>query len=85
VLERLGSSRGDTLFEADADAFFRAERVDGGAELEPGFSVVVVTDGEGTLGGESVRRGSTVLVAAGAGRVRLEGAVRAIRCRPPLP
>jgi mannose-6-phosphate isomerase len=84
-LAHLTSSRGDTLFPAEADRFFRADRIARGVQLEPGFSVVIVTEGEGALGALPVRRGSTVLVPFAAGAVELTGSVRAIRCRPPLP
>jgi mannose-6-phosphate isomerase len=77
------------LLPRSADAFFRAERIDGAAHpvLDPGFSVLVATDGDGTLGWEGgsmpLRRGATVLVPHGAGTTTLSGAVTAIRCRPP--
>jgi mannose-6-phosphate isomerase len=84
-LERLRSLRGDAFFPPEADAFFRADRVNGGDVLEPGFSVLIVTDGDGALDGLPVRRGSTVLVPFAAGACELTGSVRAVRCRPPLP
>src|SRR6187402_601838 len=65
------------LFPDAADAFFRAEEwtVDGEAALDPGFSILVVLDGDGALGwldGElPLRRGATVLVPAAAGEVVL--------------
>jgi mannose-6-phosphate isomerase len=89
-LEHLGSRRGASLFPAEADRFFRAELVNGGAELEPAFSVLIVTGGEGelrTAHGEPValRRGSTVLVPFASGAAEVTGSILAIRCRPPLP
>jgi mannose-6-phosphate isomerase len=83
-LRLLTSRRGSTLFPAEADAFFRADRVSGGDVLEPGFSMLIVTEGDGALGGLPVRRGSTVLIPFGAGACELTGSVRAVRCRPPL-
>ncbi len=77
------------LFPDEADAFFRAEEwiVDGEAAIEPGFSILVVLDGDGALGwadGElPVRRGSTVLVPDAAGEIVLRGTLRLLRCRPP--
>lgn len=77
------------LFPAEADPFFRAERIRpaGSVELDPGFSVLVVLEGEGTLAWETgelpVRRGATLVVPFGAGPLRLTGAVTALRCRPP--
>lgn len=72
------------LLPEAADAFFRADVV---RELEPGFSILVVHEGEGTLECDAaeplpVRRGSTVLVPYAAGACRLTGSARAIRCRP---
>ena len=86
----LKARRGDAYFPAEADAFFRAESVGGGAELDASFSVLVVTNGEGVLeteqGGELwLQRGSTVLVPFAAGAARLSGECEAIRCRPPIP
>lgn len=68
-----------------ADPFYRAERVRGGCVLEAGFSVVVVLEGSGTLGGEPVSRGATAVIPHGAGEVALGGDIVAIRCRPPKP
>lgn len=85
-----GSARARML-PADADPYFRAERVRGGAELEPGFAVLVALTGNGTLettqSGESrpLAKGDTVLVPHGAGATRLTGDVEAIRARPPAP
>jgi mannose-6-phosphate isomerase len=89
-LERWTTTRGTSRFPAEADAFFRADRLENGSALEAGFSVVIVTGGEGAIETEgadalAVRRGSTVLVPYGAGDCRLAGDCRAIRCRPPLP
>ena len=78
-----GGRRG-SLLPAEADPYFRAQRIAPGDELEPSFSIVLVTDGEGDLGGVEVRRGTTVLVPYGAGVTQVEG-VEAIRCLPPDP
>ena len=69
----------------ESERFFRAEWVEGGATLEAAFSVLIVTQGEGSLDELAVRRGSTVLVPYGAGGCEVRGDVRAIRCRPPRP
>ncbi|MGO4595128.1 class I mannose-6-phosphate isomerase [Leifsonia sp. 2TAF2] len=89
-IHSLRQGRGEeTLFPADADPFFAAERiaVDGSRELEPSFSVLVVLDGEGTLETDArslpMRRGATVLTAYGDGPVGLSGRLELIRCRPP--
>ena len=78
------------LLPAAAEPYFRAERVRGGAELEPSFAVLVVHRGEGTLRTEHgdelpLRRGTTALVPYAAGRTTIEGDVEAIRCLPPAP
>jgi mannose-6-phosphate isomerase len=82
----MSSRDGGRLFPAEADAFFRADRVEGPGVLDAAFSIVVVLDGQGRMrwsGGElAVRRGATVLVPFAAGEVALDGEVRAIRCRP---
>lgn len=75
--------RAGDLLPAAADPFFRAERLRGGDELDAGFSVVVVVEGEGRLGDLQVRRGDTLLVPYGAGPTRLQGTVEIIRARPP--
>jgi mannose-6-phosphate isomerase len=72
-----------------ADPYFRAERLQGGAPLDRGFSILVTTDGQGTLrtaGGElELHRGSAVLVPYGAGEGELDGDVTVLRSRPPDP
>lgn len=78
----------DRLFPDDADPYFRAERVRGGAELDAAFSVFVVAEGRGSLGTDEgdvpIARGDTVLVPWAAGPSRVLGDVEAIRCMPPL-
>jgi mannose-6-phosphate isomerase len=75
---------------ADADRFFRAERVEGSpsAELDRGFAILILTEGAAQLHpeeGEPLRvgRGDTVLVPWDAGPCRLEGEAVAVACRPP--
>lgn len=80
---RLGGLRGtDGLLPAAADAFFTAERLHGGATVT-GFSVLIVTKGEGTLRGNSddvtVRKGDTLLIPYASGPLHLDGDVEAIR------
>ena len=90
-LERLraGRAAGSTttaLLPPEADPFFRAERLSAGAVLEAGFSIVVVLGGEGRLVGEdetALASGDTVLVPFAAGKLRLEGSLDVVRCRPP--
>ena len=82
---------GDHL-PAEADPFFRAERVgpSSSAELERGFAILLFTSGAAELhseGGEplSVGGGDTVLVPWDAGTCRLEGDIAGVACRPPAP
>jgi mannose-6-phosphate isomerase len=82
--ERISQLKGTTLPHA-ADPYFRAERLKGGDTLDAGFSVVIGTAGQGTLGDIELQRGSAILVPYGAGELQLGGDVEAIRCRPPDP
>ncbi|MFV0428394.1 MAG: class I mannose-6-phosphate isomerase [Arachnia sp.] len=73
-------------------AFFRAERHRAGATLDPGFSILVCTEGSGTLRpscGASIefRRGQSVLIPAASGACQLEAGpeLEVLRCRPPKP
>jgi mannose-6-phosphate isomerase len=79
--------RGQRL-PAEADRFFRFERVVGSTEVDRGFAILIVTEGAAELfpaGGEPlpVGRGDTVLVPWDAGACRLEGEAVAVVCRPP--
>ena len=82
----------DVLFPAEADPFFRAERIHprDATPLPAGFSVLVVTRGRGRLefgnaGSLELGRGTTVLIPFAAGECRLVGSVEAVRCMPPDP
>ena len=72
------------MLPKEADPYFRAQRIKPGDTLDQSFSIVLVTDGEGTLGDLAVRKGSTVLIPYGAGEIATDG-VEAIRCLPPDP
>jgi mannose-6-phosphate isomerase len=79
-----------SLLPTAADSYFRADRVSDGAELEPGFQILVGVEGAGTLatargGQQPFGRGSAVLVPYAAGAGELRGDVSAIRSRPPAP
>lgn len=76
-----------SAFPSGADAFFRLERqpVDGPARLDPGFAVLVVSDGPVTLSGREAPRGSTWLVSAGEGSIDLDGTGELLVARPPAP
>jgi mannose-6-phosphate isomerase len=96
-LERLRAGRGpvrpgvERLLPAQADPFFRAERLrpDPAASLDAAFSILVVTGGSGRLetrgGTLDLRRGDTVLVPFAAGAGEVSGRLEAIRCLPPTP
>jgi mannose-6-phosphate isomerase len=72
------------LLPKEADAYFRAERIGQGDTLTQSFSIVLVTEGEGSVGELPVKRGSTVLVPHAAADTQTEG-VEGIRCLPPDP
>jgi mannose-6-phosphate isomerase len=96
-LARLRGGRGpvragvERLFPAEADPFFRAERLrpDPTALLEAAFSILVVTGGSGRLetrgGALGLGRGDTVLVPFAAGPGQVRGRLEAVRCLPPAP
>jgi mannose-6-phosphate isomerase len=78
---RAQGRRGRSL-PAEADTYFRAERVEGGDTLDQGFSILVGLRGDGRLGDLPFGRGSAVLVPHAAGEVALDGDVEALRARP---
>lgn len=95
-LQRLAARRGDggrpgveRLLPAEADAFFRAERIRPrpSSPLPQEFSILVVLGGEGRLetadGELQLRRGTTVLVPHAAGEGVLRGELDVLRCLPP--
>jgi mannose-6-phosphate isomerase len=96
-LDRLRGGRGpvrsgaERLFPAEADPFFRAERLrpDPAVSLEAAFSILVVIDGSGQLetrdGSLELGRGDTVLIPFAADQSALRGRLEAIRCLPPDP
>jgi mannose-6-phosphate isomerase len=79
----------ERLFPAEADAFFRAERIrpDPSCVLPREFSILVVLEGSGRLltgaGEVSLTRGTTVLVPWAAGDGALVGQLEVLRCLPP--
>ena len=77
-----------SLLPAAADPFFRVDRLSGGAELDAGVGVLVVTAGAGALlcpgaAPLPLRRGDTVLVPYAAGSGAIRGDVELLCCRPP--
>lgn len=96
VRSLLGSPRdlrpGASALLPDAAApYFRAERIEPSpvAELDPGFSIMIVLEGEGRLAAGAderpLRRGDTLLIPHAAGAAGLYGELVAVRCRPPDP
>jgi len=86
-LVRHDEATGDLFGQPD---FFRAERIRGGAVLDPSFGVLVVLDGEGALRTEKagevpLHKGETVVLPYAAGESTVDGDVAAIRCLPPVP
>jgi mannose-6-phosphate isomerase len=78
------------LFPAEADSFFRAERIrPAPTQLEAAFSVLMVVDGRAQFRGGGwkmdVVRGDAVLVPHAAGECTLEGDAEILRCMPPAP
>lgn len=75
-----------SLLPRVADGFFHALRLapaGGEVELDPGFAILVITEGKGRLGDLRVNHGETILVPYSAGATTLAGDVVAIACRPP--
>ncbi len=75
---------GGGLLPKEADPYFRAQRIEAGDTLDQSFSILLITRGEGEVGGLRVQRGSTLLVPYAAGEVETTG-VEGIRCLPPDP
>jgi mannose-6-phosphate isomerase len=83
------------LLPAEADDFFRVERVSAdaraGAEISfrPEVAVLVVLNGQGRLswaeGNLPLSRGTTAFVPYGTGPTRIKGRVSLLRCMPPDP
>jgi mannose-6-phosphate isomerase len=80
-----------SLLPDDAEPYFRAERIapDPVAELDRGYSILVVVEGHGQLEFETgrweLRRGETLLIPHSAGPARVQGQLAAVRCRPADP
>jgi len=76
-----------SVFPAEADVYFRLERVpvDGVVRVAAGFAVLVVAAGEVEVAGEAAPRGSTLLLAAHEGAVSVTGHGEVLIARPPLP
>lgn len=88
-----GAGARSRLLPRAADEYFRAEFVAPAlgekVDQDPGFAVLVVVDGSGSLawagGTLPLARGDVLLMPFGAGPWSLTGALGGIVCRPPLP
>lgn len=80
-----GAGFGASVLPPAADPYFRLERVavDGSVVLEPGFAILVVTEGPLSLGDLELPRGSTVVAPHSAGALELRGRGEVLACRPP--
>jgi mannose-6-phosphate isomerase len=83
--------RTGAVLPTPAERYFRLERhlVDGDLELEPGFAILAVLDGDLVAADRpdaaALQRGSTALVDAAHGPVHLRGAGELLVARPPRP
>ena len=79
---------GSTL-TSEADRYFRLDHlvVDGTADAAPGFAIAIGIAGELEVSGTGIRiqRGTTVILPAAAGELRLRGQGEVLICRPPDP
>jgi mannose-6-phosphate isomerase len=90
---RAGDSGVVSLLPAEADPYFRAQRVSVGAKalsLPPSFAILFVLDGDLTLSTRDhqplrLTQGQSALVPYGVGQTDFSGHGTAIRCLPPDP
>lgn len=76
-----------SVFPHAADRYFRLERrpVHGPSVIEPGFAIVIVSDGTVDLDDEALPTGAAVLIPAAAGRIEVSGDAELLIARPPAP
>jgi mannose-6-phosphate isomerase len=77
---------GPSVLPDAADPYFVLERsaVDGEADLDPGFAVLVMLTGEADIeNGPSLRAGTTAVAPNAVGRLVLRGRSEILVCRPP--
>lgn len=79
-----GPRIGGTLPNGSSE-YFRLDRVQAPATLEPGFAVLIVTDGEAQLDGLALPAGSTAVLPHASGPTRLRGDATVLVARPPAP
>ena len=82
---------GPSTLAVGCEEFFRAEHFEltENLVLDAGFSILVVTEGRGTLSTADgdrtlLAKGDTVLVSHNDGELHLTGQVSVVRCRPPV-
>jgi mannose-6-phosphate isomerase len=81
-----GASFGPSVLPSAADPYFVLERaaVNGEADLEPGFTVLVMLTGEADIeNGPRLTAGTTAVVPNAFGRLVLHGVGEILACRPP--
>ena len=74
------------LLPRAADSFFSAQRIAPAGDttqLDRGFAVIIVIEGEGSIAEQDVTRGDALLVPHAAGAVTAAGELTAVVCRPP--
>lgn len=79
---------GSSVLPKGADPYFVLERValDGEANIDPGFAVLVMLTGDADLAnGRRLRAGSTAVAPNAFGRLEFRGRGEILACRPPLP
>ncbi|WP_159620426.1 class I mannose-6-phosphate isomerase [Ruania rhizosphaerae] len=82
---------GPSVFPAAADPYFRLgrERVQSEVQVEAGFAVVIVLDGQievtDASGTTALRQGATAVAPHAAGELTLTGDGEVLICRPPAP
>lgn len=81
---------GANTLAAATEPYFRAEfhEITGARVLNPGFSTLVVLDGQGTLATASgdvtqLHAGDTILIPHRVGTLTIDGSLTLLRCRPP--
>ena len=82
---------GASVFPSAADPYFRLERrrIEGDAEVDAGFAVVIVLAGRlevsGADGTATLHRGATAVAPHAAGSLTFSGDGEVLICRPPAP
>lgn len=83
LVGRRGTRGAPSVLPPVADRYFRLELLSGAADIEPGFAIVTVTEGEAILAGVHYAAGSTLLIPHAAGAVPVDGDGQLVVARPP--